>query len=199
MYKVFLDYTRFCLIVDHTTILLIHNHVQATPEEKVKKQKGSEEGGSRPLTTPRVPSSWRCDLGIKYHILFIPCENQRFFKCIGWSCVLFCLYVCLFAGQIAYMSQFQTDLHETSPCGRVCRKQEAYCFWGQKGKRSTSAKFLKLSIFIRLTLNLKRSCIFGHLIQPQIILKVKFVSWISQVSCYARHRSCLFGCPHRMC
>ena len=43
-------------------------------------------------------------------------------------------------------------------------------FWGQH--RSN------LSIFIRFTWNLKRSCTFGHLIQLPIIFEVKFVFWI---------------------
>ena len=38
--------------------------------------------------------------------------------------------------------------------------------------RSTSARFLKLSIFIQFTWNLKRSCIFHHWIQPPIIFEV---------------------------
>ena len=41
---------------------------------------------------------------------------------------IFFLFVCL---SIAFRSQFQTDLHETSPHGRVYHKEEAYCFWGQ--------------------------------------------------------------------
>jgi len=36
-----------------------------------------------------------------------------------------CLSVCLF---VACRSRFQTDLHETSPHGRVYHKEEAYCF-----------------------------------------------------------------------
>ena len=38
--------------------------------------------------------------------------------------------------------------------------------------RSTSARFLKLTIFIQFTWNLKRSCIFRHWIQPPIIFEV---------------------------
>ena len=56
-------------------------------------------------------------------------QNRRFLKYIGQSILLFCLSVCL---SIACRSQFQTDLHEASPPGRVCHKQEVYCFWGQK-------------------------------------------------------------------
>ena len=37
-----------------------------------------------------------------------------------------------------------------------------------------------------MTWHLKRSCIFGHWIQPPIIFEVKFVLWILQVSCSAR-------------
>jgi len=56
------------------------------------------------------------------------------------------------------------------------------------GPRSiTKVVFRKSSIFIRLTWNLKRSCIFDHWIQPPIIFEVKFVLWILQVSCSARH------------
>ena len=66
-------------------------------------------------------------------------------------------------------------------------KQEAYWFWGQKVKMSTTkVVFLKSSIFIPLTWKWKMSCIFGHWIQPPIIFEVKFVLWILQLSCSAR-------------
>ena len=43
--------------------------------------------------------------------------------------VSLCLFVCLCVFMfLAYRSQFQTNLHETSPHGRVNHKQEAYCF-----------------------------------------------------------------------
>ena len=71
---------------------------------------------------------------------------------------------------VADRSQFQTDLHKTSPHGRVCHKEEAYCFWGQKVKRSTkvnkSVNFLNSSIFIGLTWNLKRIYISDDSLQP---------------------------------
>ena len=43
---------------------------------------------------------------------------------------------------------------------------------------------------------MKRSCIFGHIIQPPIIFVVKFVWWILQVSCSAWRLLlvCLFVC-----
>ena len=100
---------------------------------------------------------------------------------------LVCLFVCM---SIAYSSQFQTDIHETSPPGRVHHKQEAYCFRGQMvniGQRSTTKlEFLKSSIFIPLTWNLKRICISGFWIQPPIIFVVNIsqkviISRISKV------------------
>ena len=39
---------------------------------------------------------------------------------------------------------------------------------------------------------MKRICILGHLIQPPIIFKVKFVLWILQVSCSAQHLLLVF-------
>ena len=93
-----------------------------------------------------------------------------------WSVDFVILSDCL---TITYRSQFQMDLHESSSHGRVCHKEEACCFWSQKvniGQRSTSqVRLLKSSIFIWLTWNLKRRCIFGHSIQPPIIFEVKFV------------------------
>ena len=59
-------------------------------------------------------------------------------------------------------------------------------------------KFLKSSIFISLTWNLKRICISGHLIQQPIIFEVKFVLWISQVLCDAQHLSCLLFCEQNI-
>ena len=59
-------------------------------------------------------------------------------------------------------------------------------FWRSASAKSlTLAKFLKLSIFLWFSWNLKRTFIFGHLIQPPIIFEVKFVLWILQVSCCA--------------
>ena len=53
---------------------------------------------------------------------------------------------------------------------------------------TTEVVFVKWSIFIRLTWNLKRISIFGHWIQLPIIFEVKIVLWILQVSCCAQHR-----------
>ena len=49
-------------------------------------------------------------------------QNRIFFKYIVHSILLFCLSVYLF---VANRLQFQTDLHETSPHGRVFHKKEA--------------------------------------------------------------------------
>ena len=69
---------------------------------------------------------------------------------------------------------------------------------GQKvniGPRSTTKMvFLKFSIFIRFTWNLKRSFIFGHWIQPPIIFEFKFVFWNLQVLCSAQSSSCYSVC-----
>ena len=48
---------------------------------------------------------------------------------VGLVCDSVSVCVCM---SIAYRSQFQTNLHETSPHGTVCDKEKAYCFWGQK-------------------------------------------------------------------
>ena len=72
----------------------------------------------------------------------------------------------------------------------VCHKQESYCFWGQKvniGQRSTTKEeFVKSSIFIQLTWNLKMICISGHWIQPPILFEVNIgkkvnIGWISKI------------------
>ena len=61
------------------------------------------------------------------------------------------------------------------------------------GQRSTTlVNFLKSTIFIPLTWYLNRICTSDHWIKPPLIFLVKFVLWILQVSCYARHLSCLF-------
>ena len=63
-----------------------------------------------------------------------------------------------------------TDLHETSPDGGVCHKEEVHCFWGQKiniGQRSTTnVGCLKCLIFIPLIWNFKSIYISRHWIQP---------------------------------
>ena len=57
--------------------------------------------------------------------------------------------------------KFKEDLHIRS------LNSTTNYIWGPP----TWAGFLKLSIFIRFTWNLKRSCIFGHWIEPPIILR----------------------------
>ena len=52
-------------------------------------------------------------------------------------------------------------------------------------KSTTKVVLLKSTNFIWLTWNLKRIYISGHWIQPPIIFEVKFVFWISQLSCFA--------------
>ena len=93
---------------------------------------------------------------------FVSCKIEDFSSILVSR---FCYSVCLSVSlslclSVAYRPQFETDLHEISPHGRVCHKEEAFCFWGQKvniGQRSTTlVVFLKSSIFIWLTWNLKR-------------------------------------------
>ena len=83
---------------------------------------------------------------------------------VYWS-INFCYFVCL--SPVGHNSKpiFMKLYHMV-----VCYKLEAYCFWGQKvnvGQRSTTkVVFLKSSIFITLTWNLKRIYISGHWIKP---------------------------------
>ena len=55
------------------------------------------------------------------------------------------------------------------------------------GTRSTSAKFLNLSIFIRLTWNLNRICTFGRWIQLSIIFEVN--NFFGCIPCWGSYES----------
>ena len=79
----------------------------------------------------------------------------------------------------------RTDTHTNK---HTNKRRRSTClsiiFFGQVS--TTKEVFLKSSIFISSTWNLKRSCTFGHWIQSPIIFEGKFVLLILQVSCSAQ-------------
>jgi len=94
---------------------------------------------------------------------FVTCKIEDFSSILVSR---FCYSVCqLPTGH--NLTPIFTKLHHLGEI--VCQKEEVYCFWGQKvniGQRSTtSVGFLKSSIFIWLTWNLKRSYRTRHLFQ----------------------------------
>ena len=98
-------------------------------------------------------------------------QNWRFFKYIGQSILLFCLFVCQSPTGHNFKLIF-TKLHHL--VGIVMRKKTVVVEVKRskdqhRPKVNKFVEFLKSSIFIRLTRNLNRICISASWIQPLII------------------------------
>ena len=113
--------------------------------------------------------------------LFVTCENRRFFKYIGWSCVLFCLIVCLLWWKLKIFITYQSV---SMVCLFVCECDNS---------RTLSAIFVKLHQRIPKE---KREAVSGFwLYMWKVLVTVTSFAWfLSYFSGYLPSDTFLFVC-----